>query len=266
MCQHNALGVMLWESEDDDVMERNAAPVFVEDKERGFNNKVNGYMNRYQRFVSLIDVSRNYTIWYTGTPPKKQKFTLYSDSREPGSLITLRYIDAGAYKLYHEDKTLAIPTDWDHDIENWAVPTGKYCCENRFIGVYNILEFWLKPGCTCYVRPRDAIMLAIRLEWTVKAFFQEGGIGKFTDRMAASLGIHKADLKVVQVYEGSVIVDFQVLTSEGDPDPTTTLQGLEQKLKDIAPSLGDTLGAPVMQVQGSDGSVSAMPGYEEEVY
>ena len=58
------------------------------------------------------------------------------------------------------------------------------------------------------MRPRDAVMLAIRLEWTVKEFFSEGGIGIFTDKMASVLGIHAADLKVVQVYEGSVIVDF----------------------------------------------------------
>lgn len=72
-------------------------------------------------------------------------------------------------------------------------------------------------------------MLAIRLEWTVKGFFQADGIGKFTDRMAAVLGIHKADLKVVQVYEGSVIVEFQVMTEESDKDPKATLLKLEKK-------------------------------------
>jgi len=40
-------------------------------------------------------------------------------------------------------------------------------------------------------------MLAIRLEWTTKEFFEADGVAKFTDRMAAVLGIHKADLKVV---------------------------------------------------------------------
>ena len=64
------------------------------------------------------------------------------------------------------------------------------------------------PGCTLYVAPRDAIMLAIRMEWTVKSFFQEKAVGKFQDRMAAALGINRADIKVVQVYEGSVIVEF----------------------------------------------------------
>lgn len=45
--------------------------------------------------------------------------------------------------------------------------------------------------------------------------------------MAAVLGVHKADLKVVQVYEGSVIVEFQVFAEEGDEDASATLQGIE---------------------------------------
>jgi hypothetical protein len=51
-------------------------------------------------------------------------------------------------------------------------------------------------------------MLGIRLEFTVKEFFASGGIVTFADRMAAVLGIHAADIKVVSVYEGSTIVDF----------------------------------------------------------
>ena len=64
-----------------------------------------------------------------------------------------------------------IPTEWDNEIETWGVPKGEYCGENRYVGVQNFLQFWMLPGCTLYVVPRDAIMLAVRLEWTVKEFF-----------------------------------------------------------------------------------------------
>lgn len=80
------------------------------------------------------------------------------------------------------------------------------------------MQFWMEPGCTVYVYPRDAIMLAIRMEWTVKEFFEEEAVAKFTDRMTAALGIHRADLKVVQVYEGSVIVAFQVFSDDGEAE------------------------------------------------
>lgn len=147
----------------------------------------------------------------------------------PGTLITIKYPDAGAYKLYDANQELVIPTDWDKTIERWAEPTGRYCGEYRFEGVINQLQFWITPGCTLFIYPRDAIMLAVRLEWTVAEFYQEDGIGIFTDRMAAALGIARADLKVVQVYEGSVIVEFQVFSEEGDTDSAATLQAIESK-------------------------------------
>ena len=62
-------------------------------------------------------------------------------------------------------------------------------------------------------------MLTVRLEFTVKEFFADEGVSRFSDRMTAVLGIHRADLKVVQVYEGSAIVEFQVFADEEDPEP-----------------------------------------------
>lgn len=72
----------------------------------------------------------------------------------------------------------------------------------------NILEFYLSGGCTLLIRPRDAIMTRIRLEWTMAEFFLSGGTTKFVDRLAASLGIHASTVKVVSLFEGSVIVDL----------------------------------------------------------
>lgn len=69
-----------------------------------------------------------------------------------------------------------------------------------------------------YVMPRDAIMLGIRLEFTLDEFFADGGVVSFQDRMAAVLGIHAADIKVVSIYEGSTIVQFQVLQRDLEMD------------------------------------------------
>lgn len=217
---------------------------------------------RLQKFPSFVLIDRDYRIEYTGTPPSKQKFILLGTSMSKGTLITIPYPDKGAYKVY-KDKELAIPTDWDYSTSNYAVPTGKYCGENRFNPVDNELEFWIQTGCELVIYPRDAVMLVVRLEWTVKEFFQEKGIGKFSDRMAAALKIAKADMKVVQVYEGSVIVEFEVMAPEGDPDSEKTLKALEKRFMEVAPTLGDSLGAPIMQIMTGDGQTVAMPGYED---
>ena len=106
----------------------------------------------------------------------------------------------------------------------------------------------------------------MRLEWTVKEFYQSDGITGFTNRMAAVLGVHKADIKVVQVYEGSVIVDFKVFAPDDDPEPQTTLESLDSKFVEVVPTLTeDDLGAPVMQIKTTTGTVVAMEGYEHLV-
>ena len=107
-------------------------------------------------------------------------------------------------------------------------------------------------------------MLVVRLEWTVKNFFEDDGVGKFTDRMAAVLGIHRADLKVVQVYEGSAIVEFVVEAEEGDTNASASLAAIEQTFVKVVPTLdADVLGAPVMQVVDSTGNIEAAEGYED---
>ena len=81
--------------------------------------------------------------------------------------------------------------------------------------------------------------------------------------MAAVLGIHRADLKVVQVYEGSVIVEFQVLAEENDPDPARTLKSMEEAFKNIIPTIGNSLGAPVMQILTNEGEVITMEAFKD---
>jgi hypothetical protein len=51
----------------------------------------------------------------------------------------------------------------------------------------------------------------VRLNWTLNDFYGSGGTTKFVDRIASSLGVKVANVKVVSVYQGSVFVDFHVV-------------------------------------------------------
>ena len=52
------------------------------------------------------------------------------------------------------------------------------------------------------------------MNWTMNQFFSDGGTTKFVDRVAASLGLKPANIKVVSVYQGSVVVDFTIIEDE----------------------------------------------------
>jgi hypothetical protein len=56
------------------------------------------------------------------------------------------------------------------------------------------------------------------MEWTMEDFFADGGTTQFIDRLTASLGIHASTVKIVSVYEGSLIVNYEILVDDDDED------------------------------------------------
>lgn len=50
----------------------------------------------------------------------------------------------------------------------------------------------------------------VRMEWTFNEFFSNGGTTTFMDRVAGSLGIHASTIKIVSVYEGSLVVNYAI--------------------------------------------------------
>lgn len=110
--------------------------------------------------------------------------------------------------------------------------------------------------------PRDAIMLGIRMEFTLDEFFNAGGVVTFTDRMAATLGIHAADIKVVQVYEGSTVVVFQVF-SDPEDEEGISLEDVKSTFENIAAGLNSFMGSPVLNAV-SMGVAIVTPNTPEE--
>jgi len=56
------------------------------------------------------------------------------------------------------------------------------------------------------------------MEWTMEAFFSKGGTTAFIDRLAGSLGIHASSIKMVSVYQGSLVVNYAITADDGDKD------------------------------------------------
>lgn len=146
-CVNTDLGILLFESLDDDRMDRSVQPIFIQDEQLDFNNRLNAYnatcdddsCKREQRFPTIMDLSRNYRIKYSDVPPLQQKFSLYSESTNPGTLITIEYPHAITYSIIIEVNELVISSDWDINKGTWAVPTGKKCGENRHDSAENFL-------------------------------------------------------------------------------------------------------------------------------
>lgn len=64
------------------------------------------------------------------------------------------------------------------------------------------------------------------MEWTMDEFFDNGGTTAFVDRVAGSLGIHASEIKVVSVYEGSLVLNYDITLEE---DSDFSLEEIEEK-------------------------------------
>jgi len=109
------------------------------------------------------------------------------------------------------------------------------------------------------IAPRDAIQTMVRMEWSVDEFFSNGGTTAFVDRVSGSLGIHASEIKVVSVYEGSLVVNYDVVieddaasNSSSTSTSTTTaaekLAAIKAKQIEVYSTGGMDLGAPLLDV------------------
>jgi hypothetical protein len=73
-------------------------------------------------------------------------------------------------------------------------------------------------------------------------FFSGGGTTSFVDRLTSSLGIHASQVKIVSVYEGSLVVNYEVEPEEGQ-----TLEALEATQNEAFASGSVDLGAPILE-------------------
>lgn len=77
-------------------------------------------------------------------------------------------------------------------------------------------------------------------------FFSNGGTTKFVDRLTASLGIHASQVKIVSVYEGSLVVNYEMEPEEGQ-----SLEELEQTQNEAFSSGAVDLGAPILEFKAT---------------
>ena len=104
VCINNKLGVLLFESQDADNMDRSMQPIYVEKEGTKMSNKLNAFMDhgwdgfytsqmRLQRFPSIIQGEKGdvYTLNFTGSPAKRMRFVLRSLNELTGMTIRIFY-------------------------------------------------------------------------------------------------------------------------------------------------------------------------------
>jgi hypothetical protein len=71
-------------------------------------------------------------------------------------MVRIHYPTAQSYTVLKNGKIIEFNM-WDENYRMYGKINARFCGENRYIGVKNILEFYLTPDCEVILQPRDAI-------------------------------------------------------------------------------------------------------------
>ena len=104
-CRTNNIGMLMFENLDEDAWDRAIQPIFIVNEETGFNNTINAMMDhiwdtfytgqrRMARFPAALITDEDYTIYFSGTNPKKVRW--YLDARTGATKIKIPYPVAGS--------------------------------------------------------------------------------------------------------------------------------------------------------------------------
>lgn len=133
-----------------------------------------------------------------------------------GMTIKIRYSNAKTYGMYNGEGNYIPMNEYDKTIKEPGLIKQTHCGENRYLAQKSTLEFYMPAHCILEIRPRNVIQAMVRMKWDLDGFFSDGGTTTFADRMAGALGIPASDLKVIDVYEGSVIVNYDISVPEDE--------------------------------------------------
>lgn len=128
VCDNDKLGVLLFESEDEDKKDRSMQPIYVSKQGTEMANKLNSMMDhvwdgfysgqiRMSRFGSIFEGPRRsvYDLTFTGTPAKKMRFLLNGLSRTMGATIRIAYPGAESRSIV-KDGNIVEMNQWDDSL------------------------------------------------------------------------------------------------------------------------------------------------------
>ena len=118
-----------------------------------------GWLIFMQRFHGIVQADKMTEVWYTGTHPNKQRFSLRScDERTEGLHVMIDFRHAANYWIFKDGLRIE-PNEFDLTTKAQAPVYGSKCGENRFTPVLNHVEFYLTcaADCVIYVEKQDSV-------------------------------------------------------------------------------------------------------------
>lgn len=166
----------------------------------------------------------------------------YVHSEDPATLVT---------KVNNKIITPLILEEGDQiDLETHKKQCGAYYYIPKEQKIYWIMNS--NPKCLVTIHKTDSVFLTIHMEGSIAEFYENMGTAAFIDKIAALLGIHPSELKIVGLRVGSVIVDTFIEEDSRHlekKDKIKLLRELSEKIKRDITAGSDELGFKIKDVK-----------------
>ena len=255
-CFNTNLGQLMFESLDADRKDRMFSPIYYLGEGNSFNNTLNTFMDhcwdghytcqeRLSRFPGMLELNKNYEIYFTGTQPANTRYTIEGASSPTDYLqIKIDFSKSIVYNVYAND-VLISPYTYNRTERIVPAIRKAFCGENRFEESTFTYEFYLVRNCTVKLEAQDHLYGVVRLQMSLNDFFEDD----FTNKLSFALGITTDKIKIVGAKEGSTVVSFYLTSDASD---STSKQNHLRELADLLASKHAQgtldLGAPILDL------------------
>ena len=203
--------------------------------EMNFSNKVHG--DKYNQFPVLVVEDRTYNLRFTSQPPRDMRFQLQRTEKDDFSpekwvIVKVFFPIKNSIRVNVKGQTIDPITILDQNAEDPLLGLTDVCGSNKFYYKDQTLDFVLNgdPDCLPRITVTNSIQLHVKFNMSIAKFFEMDGKTKFIDRVCTLLEIDDySRVKIVGIYEGSVIIDSfveeAVDVSENGTNLTNTTDG-----------------------------------------
>eukprot|EP00744_Colponema_vietnamica_P007563 GILI01010870.1.p1 GENE.GILI01010870.1~~GILI01010870.1.p1 ORF type:complete len:738 (+),score=179.47 GILI01010870.1:37-2214(+) len=266
-------GVLMMENSGPDNKDRLVSPVRVTSVTPltpFYSNTLNSFMDhgwnfdytslkRLNRFPTAVEMNRAYNVSMAGSNPRLWRMQLQGalDAND-AVVVNLKYGTPETIEVWVNGVTKVDGIDGRRQPDrvptvNDPVGTNRYWPLDRQISVV------LKGTDFVLLRVVNTVQVSLRMDTNLNDFFDNDGESKFIFRLALSLGISADRIKVVDIRQGSVIVDFAVVpksfNTTASANATTPAAASLAEIQDLQAV------ASVLNAQASSNALASAVGY-----
>ena len=168
---------------------------------------------RYNRFAVVLLANQTYNFTFSSEPPRDMRFQIQKSDKdrhyaEEWTIIKIYYPIKNSVRIRNRGAT--VDPIILRGINVTRDLTSKACGANQFYYNDQTIEFVTNGHRTCFPRVTltNSVYLHAKFNMDLKTFYEMDGVTKFIDRVCTLLNIQDySRVKIVGIYEGSVVVD-----------------------------------------------------------